>query len=113
MAIQQQRADARRNREAIVAAATELFASVGVDYNFERIGLTTGLTVGVERPANFTPPPGQTLMAPLTGGTGGTLATQSTIVVRNEGDFSILPPGKREFPIAALTDRHRSTSRRR
>jgi hypothetical protein len=41
-------------------------------------------------------------MGPLSGNTGGTIATQSTIVVRNEGDFSILPTGKREFPIAAF-----------
>jgi len=80
----------------------EIFGSVGGDYNFERFGLTTGFTVGIERPANFTPPPGATLMGPITGNTGGTLNTQSTIVIRNEGDLSILPPGKREFPIAAL-----------
>src|SRR5262249_8336999 len=36
----------------------ELFGSVGFDYNLERIGLTFGPTVGIERPATFTPPPG-------------------------------------------------------
>ncbi len=80
----------------------EIFGSIGADYLFNRIGLTTGLTAGIERPATFTPPPGQVIMAPLTGNTGGTIATASTIVVRNEGDLSILPTGKREVPIAAF-----------
>jgi hypothetical protein len=69
----------------------ELFGVVGADYFFPRLGLTTGLSVGLERPATFTPPPGQQLMGPLAGNTGGTLATSATIVIRNEGDFSILP----------------------
>ena len=47
--------------------------------------------LGIERPATFTPPAGQTLIGPLQGNTGGTLTTSATIVVRNEGDFSILP----------------------
>jgi hypothetical protein len=68
---------------------SELFGVLGVDYFWERIGFTGGLSVGVERPATFTPP--ATLPAPLTGNTGGTLNTAATIVVRNEGDISILP----------------------
>lgn len=79
----------------------ELFASLGGDYFFERVGLTLGLTIGVERPATFTPPPGQNISAPLAGNTAGSLTTSSTIVVRNEGDFSILPTGQSEVPIAA------------
>jgi hypothetical protein len=69
----------------------ELFAEVGFDYLFDRIGLTLGPTIGVERPATFTPPPGQNIQGPIMGNTGGTLSTSATIVVRNEGDFSILP----------------------
>lgn len=81
----------------------ELFGDVGADYFFgERVGLTIGLTAGMEQPAAFTPPPGQTIMGPLMGNTGGTLTTAATIVVRNEGDFSILPDGKSPLPIAAL-----------
>jgi hypothetical protein len=85
----------------------ELFGVVGVDYFFTRLGLTTGLSVGLESPATFTPPAGQLLMGPLMGNTGGTLATAATIVVRNERDFSILPltdaKGRRisEVPIFA------------
>jgi hypothetical protein len=69
----------------------EIFGVLGFDYFFERVGLTGGLSVGLEAPATFTPPPGQTISGPLAGNTGGTLTTAATIVVRNEGDFSILP----------------------
>jgi hypothetical protein len=79
----------------------ELFGSVGFDYNFERAGLTIGPTLGIENPSTFTPPNGKVLSGPLMGNTGGTLTTDSTIVVRNEGDFSILPTGKREVPLVA------------
>jgi hypothetical protein len=80
----------------------EIFGSVGGDYLMEKLGLTLGLTFGVSRPATFTPPPGQTIPSPLCGNTGSPCNTESTIVVRNEGDLSILPAGKREFPIAAF-----------
>jgi hypothetical protein len=70
---------------------SELFGVVGVDYLFERIGMTAGLSVGAERPATFTPPPGSPLMGPIMGNTGGSLTTAATIVVRNQGDLSILP----------------------
>jgi hypothetical protein len=70
---------------------SELFGVLGIDYLFERIGFTAGASVGIERPATFTPPSGQTISGPLQGNTGGTLTTAATIVVRNEGDFSILP----------------------
>ncbi len=70
---------------------SELFGVLGLDYFWERIGFTGGLSVGIERPATFTPPAGGTLPGTLQGNTGGTLATSATIVVRNEGDISILP----------------------
>ncbi len=73
-------------------AQPELFGSIGADYFIERIGLTLGVTAGLEQPATFTPPKNTILMGPLMGNTGGTLSTSSRIVVRNEGDFSILPP---------------------
>ena len=38
-------------------------ASLGLDYFFERIGFTAGASVGIERPATFTPPSGQTIRA--------------------------------------------------
>ncbi|HXU70873.1 MAG TPA: hypothetical protein VN947_16155 [Polyangia bacterium] len=86
---------------------SELFGVIGLDYLWERIGFTGGLSVGVERPATFTPPAGQPLMGPLTGNTGNSLSQAATIVVRNEGDISILPStdaqGRpiREVPIFA------------
>jgi|SRR5579883_827069 len=66
----------------------DIFAAVGFDYNFSKLGLTIGPTVGVDRPANITPPKAQ---AQLCGNTGGSLCTPATIVVRGEGDYSILP----------------------
>jgi hypothetical protein len=86
----------------------ELFGSLGCDYNLERIGLTIGTTVGIERPATFTPPRGQGLASPLLGNTGGSLDSAASVVVRNEGDFSILPgfdsKGRsiQEVPLVAL-----------
>jgi hypothetical protein len=87
---------------------SEIFGSLGADYNFESLGLTVGGTLGIQRPASFTPPPGQQIPAPLQGNTGGSLTTSGTIVVRNEGDISILPEvdsqGHRvsEYPIYAV-----------
>jgi len=86
---------------------SELFGVLGFDYFFDRIGFTMGGSVGLERPATFTPPAGQTISGPLMGNAGGTLTTSATIVVRNEGDVSILPEkdaaGRaiREVPIFA------------
>ncbi len=79
----------------------EIFGAAGFDYFLERIGMTLGVTIGVQNPATFTPPPGRTLSGPITGGTGGSLNTTATIVVRNEGDVSILPEGKSELPMVA------------
>ncbi len=79
----------------------EIFGAAGFDYFLERIGMTVGMTVGVQNPATFTPPPGRGLGGPITGGTGGSLNTTATIVVRNEGDVSILPEGKSELPMFA------------
>ncbi len=79
----------------------ELFGSLGFDFFINRIGLTLGATAGVMRPATFTPPNGGFIQGPLMGNVNGTLATRSTLVVRNEGDVSILPEGQREVPIVA------------
>lgn len=66
------------------------FVSVGIDYNFQSIGLTVGPTLGVDFPATFTPPSGASV-AQLCGNAMGSLCSSSTIVVRGEGDYSILP----------------------
>lgn len=76
------------------------FVSIGADYNFESIGMTVGPTVGVDFPANITPP---NAPAQLCGNTGGSLCTPSTIVVRGEGDYSILPLlDSKSRPVTAL-----------
>src|SRR5262249_40354379 len=67
----------------------ELFGAAGFDYFLERIRMTLGATLGVQMPAYFTPP--GLLQGPIMGNTGGTLTTSATIVVRGEGDLSILP----------------------
>jgi hypothetical protein len=82
----------------------EIFGSLGFDYFFERAGLTYGTTVGVMSPATFTPPAGDQISGAIQGNVGGTLSTAATIVVRNEGDISILPEPingeqKRALPI--------------
>ena len=84
----------------------DLLFAIGADQNFARLGLTVGATFGVDQPATFTPPPGQPLPPEVSGTTpgdmGNTLNTNATVVVRNEGDFSILPPGQSAVPIYAL-----------
>jgi len=79
----------------------EIFASAGGDYFLERAGLTLGLSAGVMSPATFTPPAGQPILGQLAGNAGGTTAVSTTIVVRNEGDLSILPTGQTAAPIFA------------
>jgi hypothetical protein len=84
----------------------DLLLSVGADHNFPSLGLTAGLTLGVDRPASFTPPPGQPLPPEISGTTGmdpgNTLFQRTTVVVRNEGLFDILPPGESPVAIWAL-----------
>ncbi|MSP61848.1 MAG: hypothetical protein EXR72_16240 [Myxococcales bacterium] len=76
------------------------FVSLGFDYNIERIGLTLGPTVAIDFPATFTPPPGGSV-AQLCGNAGGTLCSSATIVVRGEGDYSILPEKEGSIPVLA------------
>src|SRR5262249_13488227 len=86
--------------------APDLLVAIGADQNFAHLGLTVGATFGIDKPATFTPPRGQPL-PPEIGGTtcsdpSNPLCQTSTVVVRNEGDFSILPPGKDALPLYAL-----------
>ncbi len=80
--------------------SADKFVSVGMDYFFERIGLTIGPTIGVDFPATFAPPAGSNVAA-LCGNTMGSLCSSSTIVVRDEGDYSILPQGFTAVPVFA------------
>jgi hypothetical protein len=68
------------------------FAAIGGDYFYEKWGLTTGLTVGVDRPASYRPPPG---------GANPFEASSAVLVVRNQGDVVILPVGKDVLPALA------------
>jgi hypothetical protein len=79
--------------QAFPAAAVitpDRFIAAGFDYNFRRIGLTLGPTLGIDFPATFTPPSGAVVQQ-LCGNTMGSLCSPATLVVRGEGNYSILP----------------------
>lgn len=71
----------------------ELFAAVGGDYYFPALRMTLGLTVGIQMPA--------TAKVHLTTSTGASDVDLGirTIVVRNEGELSVLPDGEDALPI--------------
>ncbi len=74
------------------------FASAGFDHHIESLGLTAGITGGIELPATYTASSAPTGTAP----TGGSV---TKVVVRSEGNFSILPPDEDPLPaIAAKTN---------
>ena len=73
-------------------ANPDLFAALGVDYFFERAGTTVGLTVGIDRPASYRPP--DSGLNPIDG-------SAAVLVVRNQGDVVILPPGYEALPAYA------------
>ncbi|NOZ86157.1 MAG: hypothetical protein GXP49_07805 [Deltaproteobacteria bacterium] len=63
----------------------ELFAVAGVDYHFESIHVTPGLLLSYQRPASVSLPSLKTEgMQPI---------EKPTVVVRNRGDWDILPAG--------------------
>jgi hypothetical protein len=70
----------------------DLFAALGADYFFEVTGTTIGLTVGVDRPASYSPP---------SGGLNPIDSSASSLVVRNQGDVVILPTGQTALPAFA------------
>ncbi|MCG3173674.1 MAG: hypothetical protein GMKNLPBB_01874 [Myxococcota bacterium] len=74
----------------------EFFAAVGLDYYFENLHLTPGLQAGLQVPAWF--------KGKLDAGNnpGTDMAGERKVVVRREGDFSILPPGENATPIIAF-----------
>ena len=77
--------------EGIPSEATtgpELFTALTVDYYFPTAHLTTGLMGGVQFPAKFE----STVRE-------GSLDASRTLVIRQEGDFDILPPGEQQLPI--------------
>lgn len=68
--------------------APEFFFAATGDYHFPKPRITLGLSAGVQLPATFT----------TTVNTGSAEASR-TLVVRQEGQFSILPPGLSAVPI--------------
>ncbi|HTE55089.1 MAG TPA: hypothetical protein VK698_29760 [Kofleriaceae bacterium] len=72
------------------------FAAVGADQNFAGTGLTLGLIAGVDMPATLKTPTGS-IPGDMVEGNG-----ESTAVVRNEGDITVLPPGEDALPQLAL-----------
>jgi hypothetical protein len=76
----------------------EIFAALGASQYFPYRRVTLGGTFGVQLPATFTAPQ---LPPELVGNNPTALAQNSTMVVRQEGSVSLLPPGKSELPIVA------------
>ncbi|HLU65021.1 MAG TPA: hypothetical protein VKZ63_02020 [Kofleriaceae bacterium] len=72
------------------------FAALGVDHNFEGTGLTLGVIGGIDMPATLTTPTGS-IPGDMVGGEG-----ESTAVIRNEGDITVLPPGEDALPQLAV-----------
>jgi len=71
----------------------ELFAALGGDYYFPALHMTLGLTVGVQMPSTA-----QVHLTTSTGASDVDLGVR-TIVVRNEGELSVLPDGEEAMPI--------------
>jgi hypothetical protein len=80
-------------------AKGELFAAAGASHYLPRPHLTLGGTFGVQLPATFRAPQ---LPSDLTGNNPISLTQSATMVVRQEGDVSLLPAGKDELPIIAI-----------
>lgn len=76
----------------------EIFAALGGSQYLPRRRITLGGTIGIQLPATFTAPQ---LPPELVGNNPVQLGQSSTMVVRQEGDVSLLPAGKKELPIFA------------
>ncbi len=72
------------------------FAAIGADHNIEGTGLTLGAIGGVDMPATLKTPTGA-IPGDTVDGMG-----ESTAVIRNEGDITVLPPGEDALPQLAL-----------
>ena len=78
-------------------ATPERFVAVGVDYYIERFRLNPGVVFGYQTPATYVGD------AALLNPSDPTLTGQiSTVVVRRQGDFDILPQGQSAFDIMSL-----------
>ncbi len=66
----------------------QIFLDIGADYYLQSLHQTPGITIGYEKPATYA---GDTSGAGLPGA--------NTVVVRRQGDFTILPAGQSAFDI--------------
>ncbi|MDY0004234.1 MAG: hypothetical protein RBU30_23240 [Polyangia bacterium] len=78
-----------------VETSPELFVATGADYYFKSARLTLGLMLGLQIPAEVT-----TQLTVESGMSEFNLG-QRTLVIRDEGDFSIMPEGEKPVPIFA------------
>ncbi|MBI5480380.1 MAG: hypothetical protein HY906_16070 [Deltaproteobacteria bacterium] len=84
---------------AAASVKPEIFAALGASQYFPRRRITLGLTAGIQLPATFTAPQ---LPPELVGNNPVQLGQSSTMVVRQEGDVSLLPAGEKAMPIYAV-----------
>jgi len=75
------------------SASPEFWAALGAEYTFTKRHLTPGITFGLQVPATVETVPNEGSNAP-TDSTGS-----RTVVVRSEGEQSILPAGEKAVPI--------------
>jgi hypothetical protein len=80
-----------------VVTQPEVFAALSADYHFEALALTVGAAGGWQQPASFT----GRVPRELQGNNPETIPQEATVVVRQEGLFSILPPGDAPTSILA------------
>ncbi len=71
----------------------ELFAALGADYYFPKLRLTIGATAGLQMPSSA-----KVHLTASTGASDIDLGIR-TVVVRNEGEISVLPDGEDALPI--------------
>ena len=78
-----------------VETRPELFIAAGVDWNFAHAHLTVGVSFGLQIPARV-----QTQLTVESGVSQLNLGNR-TLIIRDEGDFSIMPEGEEPVPIFA------------
>lgn len=78
----------------------ETYLALGADYRLTRQRLTPGIVFGYQTPATYMGVLPE-LSAACEGGSGdeGSGCGTTTIVVRDEGNFELLPPGEKKFDI--------------
>ncbi len=78
----------------------EIYGAVGMDYFLPRWRLTPGFTLGYQKPATYSG--GIAEVDDVIDDAESEGATSTTIVVRDEGNFEILPAGQNKFDILTV-----------